>query len=58
MRETTILSNHLGKYWIDERDALNNFFELYELFKRNFLEWLRTFFDNGGRILIDIYLEL
>jgi hypothetical protein len=54
MRETTILSNHLGKHWIDERDALNNFFVLYELFKRDFLEWLRTSFDNGGRILIDI----
>lgn len=58
MRQTTILSNHLGKHWIDEKNALDNFFELYELFKRDFLEWLRTFFDDGGRILIDIYLEL
>ena len=58
MRQTTIISNHLGKHCIDEKNALDNFFELYELFKRDFLEWLRTFFDDGGRILIDIYLEL
>lgn len=54
MRETTLLSNPLGKHWRVERDVLNNFFELYEVFKPDFLEWLRTYFNNGGRILIDL----